>query len=147
MAKKKSAREKLHIDRQPEVCEMTLERQVRLYGPGKMLIPVPTQVDAIIREIPEGQVREAAELRNELAKRHGANVTCPLCFGIFWRLSAEAAEEDRAEGREDITPYWRVVKEKGKLNEKLPGGLEAHAGRLAAEGHAVDGGRVQAMPQ
>jgi alkylated DNA nucleotide flippase Atl1 len=40
-------------------------------------------------------------------------------------------------GREDITPYWRVVRDDGSLNEKFPGGVEAQATRLKEEGYAI----------
>jgi hypothetical protein len=53
-------------------------------------------------------------------------------------MAARAAEEDEAEGRKDITPYWRTLKGKGELNEKYPGGLEAQARRLKAEGHTIE---------
>ena len=43
-----------------------------------------------------------------------------------------------AEGRTDITPYWRTLKSKGELNEKYPGGIEAQVIRLEAEGHTID---------
>ena len=42
------------------------------------------------------------------------------------------------EGEKDITPYWRTLKSKGELNEKYPGGVEAQAARLEAEGHSID---------
>ncbi|MFH1031267.1 MAG: hypothetical protein V1767_01660 [Chloroflexota bacterium] len=42
------------------------------------------------------------------------------------------------EGKKDVTPYWRTVKVGGVLNEKYPGGLEAQAARLKAEGHTVE---------
>jgi hypothetical protein len=53
-------------------------------------------------------------------------------------MAARAAEEDEAEGRKDITPYWRTLKGKGELNEKYPGGLDAQARRLKAEGHTIE---------
>ena len=43
-----------------------------------------------------------------------------------------------AEGKTDITPYWRTVKSKGELNEKYPGGVEAQAKHLRAEGHSIE---------
>ena len=43
-----------------------------------------------------------------------------------------------AEDITDITPYWRTLKSKGELNEKFPGGVEAQATRLEAEGHTID---------
>ena len=110
------------------------ERMAKKFGQGTQLIPTPLQVDALIREIPKGQYRTVSDLRQELARRNGATTTCPLCFGIFWRLSAEAAEEDAAEGSAEITPYWRVLKDDLKCNPKLPGGADAHRARLLEEG-------------
>jgi len=46
-----------------------------------------------------------------------------------------------AEGKKDITPYWRTLKVGGVLNEKFPGGVEAQAARLRAEGHTIELGK------
>jgi len=101
--------------------------------PGTMLIPTPRQIEALIREIPIGAVSTPKLMRAELAKRFGADTTCPLCTGIFIRISAEAAEEQRQQGAEQITPYWRVVDQKGRHNPKLPGGVEGQDRLLADE--------------
>ena len=61
--------------------------------------------------------------------------------GIFASIAARAAEEMKAEGKEDITPYWRTIKSGGELNEKYPGGVEAQAANLRAEGHTIEPGR------
>ena len=53
-------------------------------------------------------------------------------------MSARAAEEDRAEGKTDITPYWRTVKSQGEINDKYPGGVAAQAEKLKAEGHEIE---------
>jgi hypothetical protein len=53
-------------------------------------------------------------------------------------MAARAAEEEAAEGRKDITPYWRTLKGKGELNEKYPGGVAAQAKKLKAEGHTIE---------
>ena len=42
-----------------------------------------------------------------------------------------------AEGKPEVTPYWRTLKVGGMLNEKFPGGVEVQAKRLEAEGHTV----------
>jgi alkylated DNA nucleotide flippase Atl1 len=60
-----------------------------------------------------------------------------LTAGIFLGIVARAAEEDRAVGRTGIAPYWRVVKNDGSLNEKLPGGLSAQQENLQAEGFSI----------
>lgn len=114
------------------------ESMVTRFGEGMLLVPSPREVEAIIWEIPAGQVRRVCELRKELAQRHGAQVTCPLCFSLFWALVADAAEESRAAGHADVVPYWRVIRDDGLLNAKLPGGAGAHAAMLRDEGHDVD---------
>jgi hypothetical protein len=53
-------------------------------------------------------------------------------------MAARAAEEDKVEGKEDVTPYWRTLKGRGELNEKYPGGVVAQAKKLKAEGHTIE---------
>ena len=53
-------------------------------------------------------------------------------------MAAKAAVEDIANGSKDTTPYWRTLKEGGLLNPKYPGGVEAQAERLKAEGHEIE---------
>ena len=87
-----------------------------------MLIPTPMMVDEVIRGVRRGKLITTGAIRKILAEKMGADVTCPLCTGIFVRISAETSEEDRAAGKARVTPYWRVVTDKGELNEKFPGG-------------------------
>ena len=64
-------------------------------------------VERVIRAVPEGRVVTTGALRSALARDHRADYTCPLTAGIFVRIVAEAAEEDRAAGRGPVAPYWR----------------------------------------
>lgn len=117
------------------------------FGAGKMLIPKPLDVDALIRKIPKGKLVTVNQLRERLAKDANADTSCPLCTGIFTRIAAEAAEEDLREGRKDITPYWRVVKEGGSLNPKFPGGVEHQASHLIEESHRIEQGKGKKPPR
>jgi alkylated DNA nucleotide flippase Atl1 len=63
------------------------------------------------------------------------------------RIAAEAAEEDLVKGKKRITPYWRVIKTGGSLNEKFPGGTEAQAARLIEEGHTILPGKGKKPPR
>jgi len=36
-----------------------------------------------------------------------------------------------------LTPYWRTLKNKGEINPKYPGGVEAQIEKLEAEGHSI----------
>ena len=76
-------------------------------------------------------------MRRKLAADFATDVTCPLTTGIFVRIAAEAAEEDRVSGKRGLTPYWRVVKDDGGLNPKYPGGVDSQARNLRAEGFTV----------
>lgn len=75
------------------------------------------------------------QLRGELARKSKVDVACPLTTGIFVRIAAEAAEEERRAGKRLVTPYWRVLNHEGRLNPKFPGGTEAQRKKLLAEGH------------
>lgn len=136
MAKRKTANEKLAGTGRRELVEMPANL-VRRFPGGKLLIPIPTDLRDEISTIPFGSVRTIAEIRDSLAERYGAVATCAMVSGMFWRLVAEAAEEDRMRSMDPIAPYWRVVKDGGVLNDKLPGGTERQAALLEAEGHTI----------
>ena len=128
-------REKLERPQQPKLVK-TPPKMAR-FGTGTMLIPTPKLVDELLRRIPKGKLVTVGEIRKKLAADFAADVTCPLTTGIFVRIVAEAAEEDRANGRQRITPYWRVVKDDGGLNPKFPGGGQLQARHLRSEGFSV----------
>src|SRR6185312_12638358 len=107
------------------------------FGKGTMVIPKPLDVDALIRRVPKGKMVTVFQLREELARRSKVDVACPLCTGIFVRISAEAAEEERRAGKVSVTPYWRVISSEGRLNPKFPGGIAQQRRMLSAEGHKV----------
>ncbi len=86
------------------------------------------------------------QIREFLAKKHGASIGCPITTGIFCNIAARASEEDAGEGKKEFTPYWRTLKSKGELNKKYPGGVAAQAPRLQAEGHAIEPGRGKKLP-
>lgn len=87
----------------------------------KMLISSPHEVDGFIRKIPAGSTLSAAEMRMALAKRHNADATCPVSTGIFLRIVAEAALEERNSGKnlKEITPFWRIAIEATSTLAKL----------------------------
>ena len=132
-------RAKLQKDQPPKVVEIPPRMQKR-FGSGTMLIPRPLDVDAMIRKIPKGKLATTSQIGDRLAKDCKADCACPMTTGIFVKIAAETAEEDLANGKKRITPYWRVIKSDGQLNEKLPGGTFAQAKRLRAEGHTISVG-------
>ena len=136
MKSRKSFREKLKKDDLPKIVDIPSKMQKR-FGRGRMLIPNPLDVENIIRNVPYGKLVTMGMIREKLAREFSVNVTCPLTTGIFVRLIAEAAEEEKETGRKDITPYWRVLKNDGSLNEKFPGGTEKQKEYLEKEGHSI----------
>lgn len=113
-------------------------------GKGKMIILTPLIIDEYIRKIPKGRLATINSIREHFAKLYKVRTTCPITTGIFTWISAWAAEEKRAGGAKRITPYWRVLKEGGKLNPKYPGGVERQAKTLSGEGFQIVKGRTLA---
>jgi len=127
-------REKLERQQQARIVDIPPRMQGRL-GKGRMIIPRPLDVDALIRRVPKGKLVTVFQLRQELARRNAVYTACPLCTGIFVRIAAEAADEDRRAGKKKITPFWRVISGEGRLNPKFPGGAGAQKRVLISEGH------------
>ena len=125
------------IDKPQDVKIVKVPPKMSRFGSGTMLIPTPKLIDAMIRKVPKGKLVTVSELRRKLARDFRTDVTCPLTTGIFVRIAAEAAEEDRANGKRRIAPYWRVIKDDGSMNPKFPGGLAQQTRYLRAEGFAV----------
>jgi hypothetical protein len=162
-------REKLEKDQPAKLAKAT-GLMAKRFGPRNLLIPRPIDVDAVIRRVRKGKLITVSQIRALLASDFNALPTasrraaasyrinddadgfraasaCPLCTGIFVRIAAEAAEEDRSAGKKQITPYWRVVRDDGSLNEKFPGGPTAQAARLRREGHKLERARGKKPPK
>ena len=143
---RKSWKEKLHNQDHSKIVEIPA-RLVKRLGSGTMLIPKPMDVDALIRKARKGKLLTVSEIRSRLARDNKVDMTCPLTTGIFVRIVAEAAEEDRRDGKKRVTPYWRVIRDDGSLNEKFPGGVKAQARRLKEEGHSISPGQRNRPPK
>ena len=134
---RKSWREKLTDSKDlPKVEEITGKMSKR-WGTGTVVIPAPREVDEIMRNVPEGKLTTINEIRAALARKHGASIGCPITTGIFAWVAANAAKEEAAEGKKNITPYWRTLKTGGLINEKYPGGLGGQKKLLEDEGHKI----------
>jgi hypothetical protein len=137
-------RDKLERQQEPKIVD--IQPRMAHFGKGAMVIPRPLDVDRLIRDVGHGKLVTVFQLREELARRNHANVACPLTTGIFIRIAAEAAEEDRRAGAKAITPYWRVLSSEGGLNPKFPGGVAAQKRLLNAEGHRISQPRGKKPP-
>ena len=144
---RKTWQEKLADDKDlPRVVGITGKMSKR-WGTGTLVIPAPREVDEIMGKVPRGKLTTINQIREIVARKHGATIGCPLTTGIFANIAARAAEEATAEGKRDITPYWRTLKSKGELNEKYPGGVETQAAYLKEEGHTIEPGRGKKPPK
>ncbi len=141
-----SWRYKLEKPQEPRIID-TPPRMAKAWGTGKMLIPTPMLCDGLIRSIPRGKVATVNLLMKRLARDYSCNATCPMTTGIFLRIVAEAAEEARRAGKKKVTPYWRVLKSDGSLNDRYPGGTELQASRLREEGHEIEASTGRKPPR
>src|ERR1041385_1598282 len=124
MKTKKSWREKLSDSKGLPRVGPIEGRMTRRWGQGTMVIPAPTEVDAIMKTVPRGKLITITEIRSRLAQRHKVSLACPITTGIFAWIAAHAAEEDAAAGRRRITQNWRTIKLRGEVKPKYKGGVE-----------------------
>jgi alkylated DNA nucleotide flippase Atl1 len=97
----------------------------------------PSEVVAIMKQVPKGKLITLAEICKTLAKKHQVKGCCSLTTGIFTMTAANAAEEAASQGTALDIPYWRTLKIDGYLNEKYPGGVLAHKKLLEQEDFTV----------
>ena len=132
MVARKSFNEKLNDSKDmPKIIEIEDAKSIERYGGNQMLIAPPLEYNEIISKIPEGKVLTIKEIREFLAKKHGADFTCPMTAGIFISLAARAS----CEREDNRIPFWRCLKSDGELNPKYPGGVDYQKEMLEAEGH------------
>lgn len=135
---KKNWIEKRDQDLEPEVKFGPDNWNESMGGGGtQMLISTPKMIDETIRHIPSGKLVTMSGLRDSLATQAGADYTCPMTTGIFLRIAAEASEMEREQGKIDLAPWWRVIRDDGTMNEKMPGRGELQEKMLSEEGHSL----------
>jgi len=120
----------------PKVVKITGKMSKR-WGTGTVAIPAPMEVNKIMKKVSTGKLITINEIRKAIAKKHKATIGCPITCGIFAWIAANAAGEERKNGKKNITPYWRTLKSDGTLNEKYPGGLQGQKKFLEKEGQKV----------
>jgi alkylated DNA nucleotide flippase Atl1 len=113
-----------------QIVDIPKERFKFFGGPGKMLLPAPATVAALIKRIPERKLATTNQLCQELTEQFKVRGTCP----VTTQLALQAVAHDAIRK----VPYWRVIKGTGGLFSRFPGGVEAQAALLKKEGFAVD---------
>lgn len=117
---KKSWIEKFETCKKHQV--KTLDKNIAGMKAGQvMLIPSAQIVDLMINAIPKGKSMDVVELREKLAEKYQAEVTCPISTGFIMRMVAEATFEKLNAGAslKSITPIWRVLDKASKTLPKL----------------------------
>ena len=132
---RKTWKQKLEGGKPPHV-EITDKPFIGIPSGVKLLISSPLEMRDFVASIPKGQSITTLELRKKLAKKHGAQDTCPLTTGIFLRIVSEAALDELEGGKsvDKLTPFWRVVSPKDKIAKKIRCGPEEIARLRASEG-------------
>ena len=116
----KTWNDKLHCGKQPHIKRLEIDFAGMKAG-SLMYISTPLEVDQYVRGIPYGRLVSPKVMRDDLAKRNGADHTCPVSTGIFLRIVSEAAFEDYKEINciTEISPFWRIVAPDSDLAKKL----------------------------
>ena len=117
----------------PKIVRIDDPEGIKKWGGEYMVIAPPLSYDAYMKKIPKGKVITSSEIRKRVAKDNKVDVTCPLTAGIFINICAWASHQRK----DDITPYWRVLKTNGELNPKYPGGIDDQKKKLESEGHKI----------
>lgn len=102
---------------------------------ARMLIGTPRMVESYMRQVPRGEARTIARMRDDLARAQGADISCPMTSAIFARIAAEAALDELNAGAPlaSITPFWRVIDEDSATAKKLSCGPAFIAEQRRAE--------------
>lgn len=107
------------------------ENRVKFFGTtGKMLLPCPDTLEAVIQKVPEHQLLTTELLRETLADEFDVEAVCPITTKNSLRALANDPKRKVA--------YWRVVNSSGGLFSHFPGGVEGHAAHLEQEGFSID---------
>ena len=72
--KKKSWRDKLNDSKDLPRVEIIDDRMSKRWGDGTFVISAPIEVDEIMRKVPRGKLITISEIRQKLAKKHGATI-------------------------------------------------------------------------
>lgn len=117
----------------PKITEILDKEGIKKWGGRTLVVAPPTDYDKYMKLVPRGKLLTVPQIREKIAKDYKVEVCCPLTAGIFVNICAWASYQRT----QDITPYWRVLKSDGQLNEKYPEGIEHQKKLLEQEGHEV----------
>src|ERR1700741_51912 len=97
--------------------------RIRFFGgPGKMLLPGPATVAALIEKVPARKLITTNLLCQKLTQQFKVRGTCPV--------TTQKALQAVANNPSNEVAYWRVIKANGGLISRFPDGVEGQAERL-----------------
>lgn len=117
----------------PKIQIVKDEKTIQRYGGNRMFLAPPLYYDKVIKRVGKGYLTTTKEIRDYLAKENNADFTDPMTAGIFINIVAFASYQRK----DNITPYWRVLKSDGELNIKYPLGISLQKKLLEEEGHII----------
>jgi hypothetical protein len=132
---RKSWSEKLACDATAEV-KVAPKDFADIKAGQRMLLTTAKDVAAAIKVVPKGQQLDMKSLRAALAKKHGADIACPVVTGIQLRTVAEAVGEQLDAGipPAKVVPVWRALGPKSPSWKKLENGCGKFEQLRRAEG-------------
>ena len=75
---KKTFREKLADEKDLPRVEVISPGMAWQWGQGTIVIPAPSEVNDIMRRVPKGKLITINQIREIVARRHGATIGCPI---------------------------------------------------------------------
>jgi hypothetical protein len=99
-------------------------------GAGKMLLPSPATVAALMEKVPAHKLITTHLICQKLAEQFNVRGTCPV-------TTQKALQEVAHDAGHEVA-YWRVIKADGGLIARFPGGAVGQAERLRKEGFTLD---------
>ena len=105
----------------PSYVRTNEKRFADLAAGTTILIPSPTDIDALINELAPDEQIDLTTLRRRLADRHGADGSCPVMTGMNLRIVADVALDAMEAGDppESVTPVWNAIAPDSNLAKKL----------------------------
>jgi hypothetical protein len=123
--------EKDNMEPQEDVIVDIPKDRVKFFGgTGKMLLPAPATVAALIKKVPKRKLITTNLLCKELTDQFKVRGTCPV--------TTQKALQAIAHGSSKNIAYWRVINTNGGLIARFPGGAAGQAALLVEEGFTID---------
>lgn len=129
-AKAKSDKKEKNMEpKEDAIVDIPTDRLRFFGGAGKMLLPGPATVAALIEKVPAHKLITTHLICQKLTQQFNVRGTCPA--------TTQKALQALAHNPSNEVAYWRVIKASGGLITRFPAGAEGQAGRLRKEGFTL----------